>query len=348
MAPPTEIIAGRLIKQAEWCEQLGSRFYAALLQQAAADVRARGVCFEVLRGHHHDPPDSALALRFLGAVHRLVLRGLAPQLAACYPSAGGDASCEDLWPRFHAAIQQHTGSLAELVYCPVQTNEVGRCAPLLGGFLEVIRCTGLPVRLFEVGAAGGLILRWDRYRYEHGKEGWGDPSSPVRICGAFANAHPDFDVDVKIVDRRGCDASPIDVVSEEGQLTLESFLWPDQVERRRQLLAAIDVARRVPIHIEKANAANWVEAVLDDHAPGVATVIYHSIVWQYLSEGDRTRIKHLISAAGESATPDDPLGWLRFEPGDNSAEVRLQLWPGGEDRLLARSGFHGRPVHWLG
>jgi hypothetical protein len=26
----------------------------------------------------------------------------------------------------------------------------------------------------------------------------------------------------------------------------------------------------------------------------------------------------------------------------------LQLWPGGEDRLLARSGFHGRPVHSLG
>lgn len=44
----------------------------------------------------------------------------------------------------------------------------------------------------------------------------------------------------------------------------------------------------------------------------------------------------------------NPLAWLRFEPGDNLAEVRLQLWPDGEDRLLARSGFHGKPVHWLG
>jgi hypothetical protein len=25
----------------------------------------------------------------------------------------------------------------------------------------------------------------------------------------------------------------------------------------------------------------------------------------------------------------------------------LQLWPGGEDRLLARSGFHGKPIQWL-
>ena len=39
---------------------------------------------------------------------------------------------------------------------------------------------------------------------------------------------------------------------------------------------------------------------------------------------------------------------LRFEPADSVAEVRLQLWPGGEDRLLARSGFRGKPVEWLG
>jgi hypothetical protein len=36
------------------------------------------------------------------------------------------------------------------------------------------------------------------------------------------------------------------------------------------------------------------------------------------------------------------------EPAGNVAEVRLQLWPGGKDRLLARAGFHGKPVQWLG
>ena len=32
----------------------------------------------------------------------------------------------------------------------------------------------------------------------------------------------------------------------------------------------------------------------------------------------------------------------------DAAEVRLRIWPDGEDRLLARSGFHGEKVHWLG
>jgi hypothetical protein len=152
--------------------------------------------------------------------------------------------------------------LRELVHRPVQTNEVGRCAALLGGFLEVARHTGLPLRLLEVGAAGGLILRWDQYRYEAGHEGWGNSHSRVRITGVFGAEHPRFDVLAKIVERRGCDASPIDPGTEEGRLTLQSYVWPDQVERFRQLVAAIDVARRVSAHVEQGNAPDWVETAL--------------------------------------------------------------------------------------
>ena len=25
----------------------------------------------------------------------------------------------------------------------------------------------------------------------------------------------------------------------------------------------------------------------------------------------------------------------------------LTTWPGGEERLIARAGYHGRPVEWL-
>jgi hypothetical protein len=348
MTAPNEIVARRLLKQAEWCQKLGSRLYSTLLRQAAEDVRAAGVCSAVLHDHHDDPPDSALALRFLGAIHRLVLQKKAPQLAACYPSAGGNGDCDELWRAFHAVVRQHTAVLRELVRRPVQTNEVGRCAALLGGFLEVVRRTGLPLRLLEVGAAGGLILRWDQYRYEAGDEGWGDPDSPVRICGALGDVHSPFDVPVKIAERRGCDASPIDPCTEEGELTLQSYVWPDQVERFRQLAAAIEVARRVPAQVDQANAADWVEAALAERVSGVATVVYHSIVWQYLSNEDRARFKRVMAVAGQAATHDNPLAWLRFEPGADVAEVRLQLWPGGEDRLLAQSGFHGKPVQWLG
>jgi hypothetical protein len=348
MTADNEIVARRLLKQAEWCERLGSSLYSTLLRHAAEDVRAAGVCCAVLHDHHDDPPDSALALRFLGALHRLVLQGKAPQLAACYPSVGGDAKCDDLWPRFRAAVQLHQTVLRELIDHPVQTNEVGRCAALLGGFLEVVRQTGLELRILEVGAAGGLILRWDQYRYEAGQEGWGDSDSPVRISGVFGAEYPRFDVLAKVVARRGCDASPIDPCTEEGRLTLQSYLWPDQVERFRQLAAAIDVARRTPATVDQGNAPDWVEAALALGELGVATVVYHSIVWQYLSNADRESFERVMAVAAEAATPKKPLAWLRFEPGGNAAEVRLQLWPSGKDRLLARCGFHGKPVQWLG
>ncbi len=159
-----EIVASRLSKQAEWCEKLGSSLYSRLLRQAAEDVRAEGVCCAVLQDHYSDSPDSALALRFLGAVHRLVLEGKAPHLAACYPSTNGSNNCDNLWPRFRGAVQEYQAELRTLVHRPVQTNEVCRCAALLGGFLEVVRQTSLPLRLLEVGAAGGLLLRWDQHR----------------------------------------------------------------------------------------------------------------------------------------------------------------------------------------
>ena len=66
-ASAPEIIARRLLKQAEWCRKLGSPMYSKLLQCAADDARSRGPCWEVLRERHADPPGSALALSFKSA-----------------------------------------------------------------------------------------------------------------------------------------------------------------------------------------------------------------------------------------------------------------------------------------
>jgi hypothetical protein len=60
------------------------------------------------------------------------------------------------------------------------------------------------------------------------------------------------------------------------------------------------------------------------------------------------RFEHVMTVAGEAATHNQPLAWLRFEPAGSVAEVRLQLWPGCQDRSLARSGFQWKPVQWLG
>src|SRR4051795_12181329 len=75
--------------QAGWCVQLGSPLYGDLLERAAADFEADGPCAALLEGHEGDSLGSALPLRFMGAIHRLVLSGRAPELAGFFPSAGG-------------------------------------------------------------------------------------------------------------------------------------------------------------------------------------------------------------------------------------------------------------------
>ena len=184
------MVAELLRLQAGWCDRLGSPLYARLLEHAATDVAAGGPVRELLRGHESDSPGSALALRLMGSMHRLVLEGQVPELAPYYPSVGGRADAEAAWPVFRTAVERHARALGMLLERPVQTNEVGRSSALLGGFLLVAR-TGLPLRLLEVGASAGLNLRWDLYRYECRGTAWGDPDSPVRLVETF-EARPTF------------------------------------------------------------------------------------------------------------------------------------------------------------
>jgi hypothetical protein len=337
----------RLRWQAEWCRRIGSPLYERLLERAAEDAEAGGPVWSALEGREHDPLPSMLALRFMGAIHRLVLEGRAPELGRFYPSAGGTPDLDGAAAAFLETVAANLETLRELVANPVQTNEVGRSATLLGGFLLVAAETGLPLRLLEVGASAGLNLRFDRYFYSSADSEFGDPTSRVRFLDAFDNGRPRFDANLSVAARGGCDMQPLDPTSETDRLTLLSYLWPDQTDRFTNLRAALDIAATVPVDVERADAPDWTERNLADRHDGCATVVFHSIMLQYLSDGSRSRFVAAIEAAGERAAPESPLAWLRMEPGTEDAELRLTSWPGGGERLLAHSGFHGPPVRWL-
>jgi hypothetical protein len=341
-----QAVADHLRWQAGWCERLGSPLYAELLGRAAEDIEAGGPAWAVLEGQEADPKDSsaALALRLMGSVHRLVLEGAAPDLARHYPSADGTPG--DVWPVFRAVLDEHRDELRELIARPVQTNEVGRSASLLGGFLTVAQETHLPLRLLEIGASAGLNLRWDRYRYESNGWSWGALTSPVRFTDVFQEATPEA-VDCEIAERAGCDLAPVDPTTEEGRLTLLSYVWPDQVDRLGRLRGALEVARTVPATVERADAATWLEERLPDPPSGAATVVFHSIVFFYLDDAARARVRRLLEGAGAGATAGAPVAWLLLEMESERFEVRLRLWPGGQERLLATSTAHGPPVRWL-
>src|SRR5262249_57086640 len=96
-APDRANLVACLQRQARGCGLLGSSFYEMLIGHLIADVEADGPTWGILEGYSGEPFEAAVGLRFLGAVHRLVLEGRVPALARHYPSAGGDGDATAAW-----------------------------------------------------------------------------------------------------------------------------------------------------------------------------------------------------------------------------------------------------------
>jgi hypothetical protein len=352
---PTVLIRA-LELQAAICVQMGSPFSGMVARAIAADMAAGGAfaaLAEPWAGHDvRALLEDATPLRFMGGMHYLALTGAAPELAAEYPPAKAEPDEARLALLIAEAGRTHQDTLARFLTSPPQTNEVNRSVCLVGGFLTVVRRTGLPLRCLELGASAGLNLNWDRYRYELGEAGaWGDPASPVHLTAEWNGGPPPFDTPASVVERRGCDQAPIDVAAEDQALRLKSYFWPDQSERIARLDGAITLARRYPPEVERADAAVWARSHARG-ARGTATVLYHSVFWQYLDPATRADIAATVAAAGESASSSAPFAWLRMEanPADLAAplDLTLTLWPGAGETLLARLHPHGAKVLWMG
>ena len=318
-------------RQAAGCAALGSPFYASLLGSALADLEAGGPVREVVRGFEQEPAGAALPLRLLAPVHRKVLAGELPELDRHYPSTGGDGDAAAAWLGFRDFLAGNTPWMREQLKSPCQTNEVGRSAALLGGFLEVAHRSRKPLRILELGASAALNLRWDRYYYASSEGAWGDDSSPLHFTHSF-EVPPPMNRAAEVVERRGCDLNPIDPTTDEGALTLRSFVWADQLGRLSQLDGAIQIASEMPLEVDPMGAADFLERELARSRPEVATVVYHSVFMQYVSEPERARIAEAIRTAG--------VFYLRMEPAYPLFEVRL-----GDD-LLGTSYAHGTHVRW--
>lgn len=288
----------------------------------------------------------------MGGVHRLVLEGEAAALAACYPSVGGSGEPESAWIAFRNVLVEQRTRLIPLLEQPPQTNEVGRASSLLGGLLHLADERPLPVALHEIGTSAGLNLRADHFWYSCGDAPvtWGPEDSPVRLTGAWFGSAPPTGAALRIVARHGTDIAPVDPTSPEGRLRLLSYVWPDQVERFARLEAAIEVARRVAVDIERSDAVTAVRQLMP--LEGHWTVLWHSVMWQYLSAADQAGIDDHLQLLGAAATSDAPVAHLFLEPTRRTPDaehqflVVLQTWPGGVRRVLGTGSAHGIPTTW--
>lgn len=343
-------LAAQLRWQASACALLGSSFYATLLERLAEDAEADGVTTRVLAGHEDDPFDSILTLRLLGGVHRRVLSGLEPELAAHYPSTGGDGDAHAAVAPLLTVLDAQTDELRSGLARPPQTNEVGRAATLVGALWHLQSIRALPVRLYEIGASAGLNLLADRFRFETDGHATGPPGSPVVFRDAWRGAVPSAGPQLEVVERLGCDRSPVDPASDEGALTLMSYVWPDQTERLDRLRGALAIARDVPVRVVGDSAAEFLAGLAPER--GVWTVVWHSVMWMYLEDAERGAVLAHLERAGAEAGERAPLAHVAFEaPGLTpetgvAFEISVRTWPRGAERVLGHAPAHGLPVDW--
>jgi hypothetical protein len=333
---------------AAYCRDLGSPLQAQLLELAAQDIEARGPCWKVVATYAAVPP-AGTPLAFMAAVHRIVLEHPDCGLGRYYPSVGGELDPAGAAPDLRQIIEEHSERIVALMRRPVQTNEVSRSRLLVGGFLLAAHETRLPLRLLELGSSAGLNLRWDHYRYTVGDRSWGDPASPLHLQGGFDHGAPPLELTAEVVERRGCDLSPVDVRTQEGRMTLLCHVWPDQGERIQRLHAAMDVAAGVDVAIDQEDAEVWISRQLDTEAPGRATVVFDTGMIEYLTPQSRQAIHRRIARAGAQATAQAPVAWLHTTPASDAdgGELVLTVWPGGERRVLARTDPHAQAIDWI-
>lgn len=322
---------------------MGAPLYAALTRAMADDWAAGGVVRTICAGWDEATESDLVSLRFLGSLHRLVLTGRAPSLVAFYRNLGGTRAPDDVWPVARSVIEAFADDIrADLAVVP-QTNEVGRSAALLVALFRAAAQAGpTRIRLLEVGASAGLNLLIDRYRFEGPAWSWGPPESPVCFdVDAAVEARP-----IEIVERRGCDLDPVDPASPSGRLRLQSFIWPDDVERYRRLEGALDVAARWPVRVDRSEAGPWLREQLAEPVDDVLTVVWHSVVWQYIDPVARRESEAVIAAAAERM----PLAHASMEPVDLSraADIVLTLTTYDAGRasttVLGRPHPHGMPL----
>ena len=344
---------GAFETQAEFCDQLGSPLTARILRSLAKDIEAHGPMSELLQPFKDEPVAAALALRVAGAFHRRALDTPGSDLANLYPTAGGDVaegmSDRALRTLLISDLLENFQHYQRYLDSPPQTNEVGRSAVLIGGYLTIAEVTGLPLHVFEIGASAGLNLGCDRFFYQFAGQTWGDASSPVSLAPDWYGGLPPLNAPLRIVERAACDIAPINIHNDEASRRLESYIWADQPERLARLRGAVVIAKEQGIMVERLGADVFVRRILSTSAPAGVRVIAHSVMWQYMPEAVRASIEESLRAAGESAREEAPVAWLRLEPIDvkDPPHLRLTLWPGGGTRDLAIAHPHGASVKWF-
>jgi len=315
---------------------LGSPVYGHLAGRLAEDPRpARAIL--------GDGATWDLGLRLFGAVHYLVLTGVAPS------ALSGE------WDDFASALLAHESALTRFVHEQgVQTNETQRCVALVPAFLTVAAASGLPLDLIELGPSAGLNLVFDRYGYRYAEGTFGDPDAKLRFDAVERGRVPAalLDAPIEVHSRVGIDLSPIDVTNPDDVLLLKCFIWPGLDERVARLDAAIETFLATPNRptLIQGDYVDVLPDVLADRAEDRLTVVYQTASTGYLTPERYAELKRALEHAAADGRPLALVSSRRHDETETDTEdgfeFAIRVWPEPES-FAALVDFHGNWIDWF-
>ncbi len=267
----------------------GSPLYAHLVEVIADDEEL----MRVLHRIEHLPQVNLL----LGSIHFLLLRDPAATLAGWYGSLVEDPKpASEVDSVFRSFLFEHEDQIVELANSHyTQTNECRRCIALL----PAVMSAGFDrFHLIEVGASAGLNLAMDRYRYEFGDLRWG-PASRVVLEGEWRGRRVALR-DIEVLSRTGLDLSPILPGDVDAQQWLDALIWPEQMERRDRLRAALSMVPTLGLEMVAGDALETLPDALERLPAGEPAVVINAFTFGQLTPEGRERVEAICDAERES------------------------------------------------
>ena len=311
------------------------------------------------------PPSQRTPSLLFAALHDRVMANPGEPLARWFPSVSGQAvPSEDPASALRAFFAAHAGEMRRLTATrKTQTTDPQRAAPLIFAFDRVAnKANGQPLALVELGPSAGLLLRFDKYRYEFpGLGAVGNSESPVRLsCELRGSGKPPLPAALpQIGTRVGIDLAPIDVNTPGETRWLEACVLADQVERLAKLRAALALARRHRVAMLRGDFLERLAGLVAEVPAGEHLCLLNSYALFYLTAEQREALSEIIR--GIAATRD--LSWISVErpgtipglkeptPPAESYDTFLSLtqFAGGvrSDAVLARCHVHGNWLEWI-
>jgi hypothetical protein len=230
-----------------------------------------------------------------------------------------------------------------------QTNEPARCAALLPLLTQLPG----PLTLIEVGAAAGLCLYPDRYRYHYDHQIPVGPPSPVELACTTTGDWTPPRILPDVVARIGIDLNPLNPADPEDLAWLTALIWPgpEAAARTDRLYAAAAIAAAEPATMLRGDLVERLSDAAAAAPPDSTAVVFHTSVLVYLPPAAQAAFGRLVASL--------PVHWIAQEaapsiPGVHAADLLVhdcmsdrRLVLALDAKPLARTAPHGGHIDWL-